>query len=950
MTAARLLAFTIPPMDAWRHQPLPTVPRAFAGIRQMTTARRTWLLRSKLSPPGISARCLPRAALIERLRNAATRAVLIDAPAGYGKTTLLEQLFHILGAQDAPVAWLTFDAHDNTPEELVPYLLSLFRSAQLFSDDADSAESEVLESVSPRAALAALLGRAAVTGRSAVFFFDDLHQLTAPGCLMLIRMLLEDSSNTFRFVIASRGRPSLDVSKLEIQGTLSVVSAAQLSFSRSEVALMLGPGYADELISGLHEKTQGWPVALKLFLAASPRYESNLQELLANLCDVPDIAGYLTEQVMSHLPPDLQDFLVVTSLPARITGGLADRLCDRTDGWRILQQLEQHSLFIARIDKESGWYRYYDFFREFLRNRLAQQSALDVGTLHKKAAQWLLANGQAEDALQHTIEAGDWDLAIGILESEGGWHIALQHGSGALHGVESIPEAAMQRSLLARLTLVYLLLHFGQPDRARENFEHLRKDSEDFTHWGDQEIDRALRAECHSLEALVIVCEEKPLAVDFVERIKADARAIGFRGRFVRILAESSLSIYAHHDAGLYRECIRLAEEGLVALQGINADFGLGYLNIYLGMSHFALGELWLAQSWYRKAFDLAATRFPHESLRLEALACTAETQYYEDELEAARKNIGAVFDGLKGQTSVDGAVFQVAYLTGAALYARAGDLNSALSLLMEARTVARYLQREHRLAHIEIRRVEELTRAGYYADAAEVIQQEGFQRALSARSDLASIPLLAMNASLALARFELVTGEVGAAEHRLTALHAETESQQNEIIKLKCLTLLAAAQFTRGHHAESLQCLRGLFSRIIPLGLKRVVADEKRLIEPVIDHLLEKGEQPGTVGYANAQIVAEQWLNAKEDESREQRRPASDSTGASLTPPGVLSPRQTEVLELLAAGLSGKEIATRLALSESTVKSYRKALYAKLRAGRRSQALANARRMSLLA
>jgi len=915
----------------------------------MITARRSWVLHSKLSPPGISASSLPRAALIETLRSATTRAVLIDSPAGYGKTTLLEQLYHVLRAQDAPVAWLTFDAHDNTPEELLPYLLRLFRDAQLLGGDLDNAESEILESVSPRAALAALLGNAVTSRRSAVFFFDDLHRLTAPGCLMLISMLLEDASNKFRFVIASRGRPSLDVSKLEIQGTFSVLSAAQLSLSRSEVALLLGPNYTDELITSLHEKTQGWPVALKLFLAAAPRYEGKMQELLANLCDVPDIAGYLTEQVMSHLPPDVQDFLVATSLPARISGGLADRLCERTDGWRVLRQLEHDSLFIARIDKESGWYRYYDFFRDFLRDRLTQQSAFDLGALHKKAAQWLLANGQAEDALQHTIEAGDWDLAIGILESEGGWHIALQHGSGALHGVATIPEAAMQRSLLARLTLVYLLLHFGQPDRARENFERLRKDSEDFTRWGDQEIDRALRTECHSLEALVIVCEEKPLAVDFVERIKADARAIGFRGRFVRILAESSLSIYAHHDAGLYHECIRLAEEGLVALQGINADFGLGYLNIYLGMSHFALGELWLAKSWYHKAFDLAATRFPHESLRLEALACIAETQYYEDDLEAARKNIGAVFDGLKGQTAVDGAVFQVAYLTGAALYARAGDLNSALSLLMEARTVARYLQREHRLAHIEIRRVEELTRAGYYADAAEVIQQEGFQRALIVPANLASIPLLVMNASLAWARFELVTGDVAAAERRLTTLHVETEARQNEIIKLKCLTLLAAARFARGHHAESVQCLRGLFSRIIPLGLKRVVADEKVLIEPVIDYLLEKGEQPGTVGYANAQIVAEQWLKVKVDESAEKLRRASELTGELTTPPGVLSPRQREVLELLAAGLSGKEIATRLALSESTVKSYRKALYAKLRAGRRSQALANARRMSLL-
>lgn len=907
----------------------------------------TWLLQAKLRPPGISPKCLPRTLLIEKLQDpGAARALLIDAPAGYGKTTLLGQLYHALRAQGVPVVWLTFDAHDNDPDELIRYLTSIFRRASSLRGDEEDHEEQGSSSASTRATVARLLGQATPAHRYTVFLFDDLHLLTSPECLVLVRMLLDDTSNDFRFVMASRGRPLLDVSKLEVQGTLDVLPAAEVSFSRDEVSLLLG-NQPEELINDLYDKTQGWPVALKLFLTATARTEVSAQELVANLGEVPDIADYLGEQIMSQLSLELQDFLTVTSLPARITGALADRLCDRTDGWHILERLRQDSLFITRLEAEAGWYRYHDFFREFLRKRLAQQSSVDVNALHKRAAQWLFASRHFDEASHHAIEAGDWDLAIKALENAGGWHVAVERGSGAVQGIELIPEAAMQRSLLARLTLVYELMHFGQSDRARENLERVREDSERFTRWGGQDIDRVLRTECHSLEALVLVCEENPLPVEFVERIKADARAIGSRGRFVHMIAESSLSVYAHHDAGLYRECIRLAEEGVVALKEIKANFSLGYLHIYLGMSHFALGHLWLAQSWYRKAFDLATARFPHESQRLEALACLAETQYYEDDLDAARKNVRAVFDRLKRQSAVDSAVFQVAYPTAAALYARAGDLDSALSLLMEARTVARYLQRERRLEYIEIRRVEELTRAGYYADAAEVIRQEGFQRALSAPADAASIPLLAMNASLALARFELVTGDAASAEHRLSTLQIGADAYQNEIMKLRCLTVLTAAQFARGKHAESMQCLRSLCSRVIPSGLKRIVVDERLLIEPVIHYLLETGERQGTAAYANAQIVAERWLK-KTDAPR--IAPAAPAVkGESGAPPGVLSPRQREVLELLAAGFSGKEIATRLALSESTVKTYRKALYVKLGAGRRSQALANARRMSLL-
>jgi DNA-binding NarL/FixJ family response regulator len=114
------------------------------------------------------------------------------------------------------------------------------------------------------------------------------------------------------------------------------------------------------------------------------------------------------------------------------------------------------------------------------------------------------------------------------------------------------------------------------------------------------------------------------------------------------------------------------------------------------------------------------------------------------------------------------------------------------------------------------------------------------------------------------------------------------------------------------------------------------------------LEYALSTGERAGTAAHVNVQIVLEDWLNASDCPPLEQGKNVAPSTRP-IDPPGVLSPRQREVLELLAAGLSGKEIATRLGLSESTIKSYRKSLYARLRAGRRSQALANARRMSLL-
>jgi DNA-binding NarL/FixJ family response regulator len=131
------------------------------------------------------------------------------------------------------------------------------------------------------------------------------------------------------------------------------------------------------------------------------------------------------------------------------------------------------------------------------------------------------------------------------------------------------------------------------------------------------------------------------------------------------------------------------------------------------------------------------------------------------------------------------------------------------------------------------------------------------------------------------------------------------------------------------------MQSARALCSRIIPLGLKRVVADEKAFILPVLEYALDKEERGGTAAYANTQIILDNWLNRRVDAAERAHKQDGMSVANPPEPPGVLSPRQREVLELLAAGLSGKEIATRLGLSESTIKSYRKSLYARLRAGR---------------
>jgi LuxR family maltose regulon positive regulatory protein len=77
--------------------------------------------------------------------------------------------------------------------------------------------------------------------------------------------------------------------------------------------------------------------------------------------------------------------------------------------------------------------------------------------------------------------------------------------------------------------------------------------------------------------------------------------------------------------------------------------------------------------------------------------------------------------------------------------------------------------------------------------------------------------------------------------------------------------------------------------------------------------------------------------------------RPASAPPAPRTTPTTALTPKEREVLELLARSLSNKEIGLAMQVGEETIKWHMKNLFAKLDAGTRKQVVQRARILGLL-
>ena len=367
----------------------------------------TPLLETKLYVPGSRRGLVPRPRLSERLdRGAASKLMLVSAPAGFGKTTLLAEW--LVAGPPAPTnegsaAWLSLDQGDNDPASFWTYVIAALRTV---APGVGASVLTLLQEPQPspiQTVLATLLNDLSAIANDVVLVLDDYHVIDARDVHDGMAFLLEHLPPQIHLVIASRADPALPLARLRGRGELVEIRAADLRFTPDEAAAYLNEVMGLQLraqdVTALEGRTEGWIAALQL-AALSMQGRDDVAGFIAGFAgDDRYIVDYLVEEVLQRQPEHVRSFLLQTSILDRLSGSLCDAVTGQDGGKAKLAALERGNLFLVPLDDRRRWYRYHQLFADVLQAHLLDEQPDDVPDLHRRASAWYEQNGEPSEAI-----------------------------------------------------------------------------------------------------------------------------------------------------------------------------------------------------------------------------------------------------------------------------------------------------------------------------------------------------------------------------------------------------------------------------------------------------------------------------------------------------------------------------------------------------------------------
>jgi len=882
------------------------------------------LILTKLNIPPIRTRLLDRHRLVRMLQDGIDRRLtLISAPAGFGKTSLVCQWIE---QHKVRAAWYSLDENDNDPSLFFRYFLTALQSQDKSLKVAFKPLLHGQKMPQGRDVMAQVIHHLENVSAKVFVVLDDYHTIQSKAIHEAMHDLLQNIPPQMHMIITTRHDVPFPVARLRAKGEMTEIRAADLRFTDEEAERFFHEVMQIDLtateVDRLCEKTEGWIIGLRMAGLSLQEREDRDKPAAGFTGTDRFILDYLTEEVLARQPEEIQAFLVRTSILRRLNPDLCREVAGMKNASALMDRLQRKDLFLVPLDEEGRWHRYHHLFAESLQRRLDHSEPGSAEDLHRKAALWYAKNGYPEEAFQHAFESRDLEFAADLLEDHLFSYLIEYEFAAARRWLERMPEEIVRQRYLLMLYRAWVVF---------------------------------LQEENEPLDALLKDLEESPAR-------KMQRYGSGKRSNAADLLL--ALRIGALFFKDFSDETIPAAEEALASMSP-GRDLTRGFVQLIFALANIEKGDIKPAVEAGRSALrDLGSSRSPYFTVH--ALALEAEGALLQGRLRNAERILIEAFDTVRreglpmkaGIVEFNSRFAGISYrrndldkalelseqcieyarpasdmgplLQGLCMQAFIqeirGHSNRARELMEEALSLARGTRSRLRMAHTEIGSLQlAMLRADYDALSA-------WAAARKLRID-APFSRVFEDECLVLAGLHLAEHRCEEAAKLLTELRPRSEKRQRFDSVLKIDIAHACALQALGEHQEASSVLKKAVEFARPEDYVRPFVDHAPYLCNMLNELMGREEGPSR-GYVKILLKA----------CSVPRAGSPAKARVQINDVETLTPREAEILRMITAGMTNKEIAENTFVSINTIKTHIRHIFGKLGVTDREEAIRKSR------
>ncbi|GCE26822.1 LuxR family transcriptional regulator [Dictyobacter alpinus] len=854
---------------------------------------------------------------------------LINAPAGFGKTTLVSEWIR---QRHLAAAWVTLEAADNSVLRFWCYILTALGQFDPTLQELSIHWQKAQEPLDTEGTLTQLINIAMTFAQDTVLVLDDYHTISLPEIQHTLTFLLKHLPPCLHIILITRREPPLPLARFRVQGKLTELRTNDLRFTEDETGLFLlqtmNLALSPDDVLELWKRTEGWIAGLQLAalsLQERGSYASITQFIKTFSGLNRNVLNYLTDEVLQHLPEKVQEFLLQTSILERLNTSLCNAVTATTDSEAMLEWLEQNNLFLNALDNQQCWYRYDQLFLDLLRYRLKQKHEELLPELHHRAGCWYEQHGMDIDVIKHALLAEDMEWAAQLIERHA-WNFIQSGEEFQVHSwLSHLPEY----TLSSRPMLAFLHAYTSFLQVEMDAYEQWLTQAEQL--WQQEQNTRQLSGVCDLRVRVALSCGNGQLALKFAQQaldlLEGDTASPFYCSSLVHLGAGS-----------LFQGDLAQASHYLT--EGHRLSLKHGYIPIALTASIYH-GILQKQQGNLRGALQTFQQVYAEPDTSI--LWSTEAAHIYLADLHREWNDLPTALEHI-----------QQAQRLSTQLPAK--DFKAADRYLVQAQLA--WLQEEREQALTWLDQAEHSSQcfgvnSAFLARVAELrlrflLHQGDRNVARQWQTQYAPLSTTTMSSyekeywAMAQARLLLAQNQSRAALQILEEPYQNSVRQGRVKSQISLLILLTRGYHMEGNTQATMQKLEQVLLLAEPGGYVRSFIDEGQIMAALLTELYSRYQRHATTDTASISLgYLYTLLSAFGTETQPPRWLIAQDNDDDLI--DKLSEREYMVLGLIAEGLSNQEIAQKLVVTVSTIKTHLNNIYAKLHVHTRLQAVTRA-------